>query len=214
MPANHRTRHRQPNCPQADFTRSRLHAPNASEIFLVGDVFHPFNEPPIESFLDRNVRHASRGGRAMPVSSAWRTPDDVTRPDFDDRFPLALGPSTPGGNYQSLPQGMCMPGAARAWLECHTRARNAGRGRGRVKRVNPYITDEIFRGPLLRCLRPNALQLHGDLLSAAVAIRRTLGQTSDSNFRLHHDTGSYARPQTSRAPAAPFNHFGASSPYQ
>src|ERR1019366_3120323 len=148
-----------------------ISSPLAGEVLLVGDVLHPLDELAVKSLLDGDVRHCRCRCGAMPVLVVRWAPDHVARADFDDRLALALRPTASGGDDQSLTQRVCVPGGACARLKGDARARDTGRLRRGVQRINTDVSGEVVGGSFLRRLRPGVFQFHGGSLSAYVKIR-------------------------------------------
>src|SRR6476660_4581777 len=67
----------------------------------VVDLLHPFHRATVQRFLDGDVAHPRRGGRAMPMLQAGRKPYHVARTDFFDGSALALHPAETGRDNQS-----------------------------------------------------------------------------------------------------------------
>jgi hypothetical protein len=94
-------------------------------VLRVADVFQPIDHLAVKRFRNRNVRHRCGRRRAVPVLLARREPDDVAGPDLLDRAALMLREPAAGCHNQCLPQGMRVPGGARAGLECDAGAADA-----------------------------------------------------------------------------------------
>src|ERR1700728_4011275 len=121
----------------------------AGEVFLVGDMLHPLDDLAVECLLDRDVGHPRSGRRPMPVPAIRRTPDHIARANLEDRPTLALRPSTAGGDDERLAERMAVPRRACAWLKGDAGARDPGRLRRAVQRINPHGSGEVFCGSLL-----------------------------------------------------------------
>jgi hypothetical protein len=80
------------------------HLSTSLEIFLVGDMLQPIHDFTVEPFLDGDVGHGRRRGRAMPVLFTGRKPDDITRMDVQNGPTFQLHP----------PRARCVCHAVRA----------------------------------------------------------------------------------------------------
>src|SRR5207249_10847694 len=94
-------------CDKPDVTRDCLLL--IGLILFVADLFHPVHGLAVELFLNGDVRHGRGRRRAVPVPLPRRKPDDVARSNLLSWSPLALRPSTPGGDDQRLPERMGVP---------------------------------------------------------------------------------------------------------
>ena len=102
---------------------------STSPVLFVGNVFHPVHRLAVQRFLNGDMRHRGRRGRAMPMLLTGRKPDHIARPNFLDRTALTLRPAESGGDDQRLTEWMRMPGSARTRLErdaCATNTRRFG----------------------------------------------------------------------------------------
>src|SRR6187200_104438 len=96
----------------------------------------------------------------MPVPFARLEPDNVAGADLLDGAAVPLHASTTGGDYQRLPEWMCVPGRAGTRFEGHDRAADARRRRSLKPRVDPHRTREPVRRSLGRWLRAALCNLH------------------------------------------------------
>lgn len=60
-------------------------------VLLVADLLHPIHGLAVELFLDGDMSHRSRRGRAVPVLLAGREPDDVARANLLNGTALTAG---------------------------------------------------------------------------------------------------------------------------
>ena len=95
-------------------------------ILLIADLLHPVDYRTVQRFLNGDMRHRRRRGRAMPMLLTGRKPDHIAWPDFLDRAALTLRPAESGRDDQRLTEWMRMPGGARTRLERDARATNTG----------------------------------------------------------------------------------------
>ena len=97
----------------------RSHSPVCypQPILFVADLLHPLDGLAVQRFLDGDVTHAGRGGRAVPVLLAGR--NQITSPGLISSTgpPSRCTQPKPGGDDQRLPERMGVPGGARARLE-------------------------------------------------------------------------------------------------
>src|SRR3982750_3776455 len=119
------------------------------EILLVGDMLHPGDGRAVERFLDRDVSHGGRVGRAVPMLVIGRAPYDVAGADLDPLLAFALGPAGAGRHDQRLPERMRMPGGSSARLEAHAGAADARRLGGVAQRFDGHLAGKPFGRPLL-----------------------------------------------------------------
>jgi hypothetical protein len=113
-------------------------------VLLVAHLFHPLDVFAVEEFLNRDVRHARRRRRAMPVFLARRNPDDIPFADFLGRTASWLNPARASRDDQRLTQRVRVPCCARAGLERHAAAGGPGRS-GRVEqRIGAYSAREVL----------------------------------------------------------------------
>jgi hypothetical protein len=113
-------------------------------------MFHPLDGPAIQRFVNSDVSHRGRPRRAVPMLLVRREPDHIARPDFLDRFALALRPAKTGGDDQRLAEWMCMPRGARTWLERDTRCTRACRFRRLKQRIDTHRTGKPVTWSLRR----------------------------------------------------------------
>src|SRR4051794_11029802 len=95
-------------------------------ILLVADLLHPLDVLAVDAFLDGDVAHAVRRGRAVPVLHARRRPDHVARLDLPLLTVPFLHPASAGRDDQDLARRMAVPRRARARLEGHVPGRERG----------------------------------------------------------------------------------------
>src|SRR6476659_7682389 len=98
-----------------------------STILFVADFFHPVHRLAVQRFLNGDMRHRGRRGRAMPMLLTGRKPDHIARANFLDRSAPTLRPPKTGRDDQRLTEWMRMPGSARTGLERDTCATNTRR---------------------------------------------------------------------------------------
>src|SRR5882762_10117829 len=121
-------------------------------VLLVGDLVHPVDNPAVELFLDRDMRHR-RGRRcAMPMLFARRAPDDIAGTDNLDRPAPALHEAAAGRDDERLTERMRVPVTPRAWLERYVGAARPCRCGCLEKRVNAHRAGEILGRPSRRSL--------------------------------------------------------------
>ncbi len=94
---------------------------------FVVDMFHPFDIFTIEGTLNRDMAHAGRRRRAMPMFSSAGAGDDIASADLFFRVAFALRPAATGNHNQILFERMRMPCGTRPGFECHQPARNPAR---------------------------------------------------------------------------------------
>src|SRR5882762_2279282 len=129
-------------------------------VLLVGDLVHPVDNPAVELFLDRDMRHR-RGRRcAMPMLFARRAPDDIAGTDNLDRPAPALHEAAAGRDDERLTERMRVPITARAWLERYVGAARPCRSGCLEKLVDPYRAGEILGRPPGRGLRTVSFDVH------------------------------------------------------
>jgi len=120
-----------------------------SVVLLVSHLFHPLDNLAEFFFLaNGNMRHGTVRSGPVPVLDAHRTNNDVTRPDFLNRFAPFLRPAHAGSDDQNLPHRMDMPVGASARLKGHTAAAGTHLIVGRVQRVNTHIAGKKLLRPL------------------------------------------------------------------
>ena len=107
----------------------------SGKVLLIRDFFHPHDTHSIECLHDCDVSHCCGGRGSVPVLVIRRAPNYVAGANLYDRLPFTLRPSTARGDYQNLPQWMCVPRCSRTRFKRYGSASNAGRCRRVVKRV-------------------------------------------------------------------------------
>src|SRR5216684_1128297 len=94
---------------QCSATYERFRENRSLAVLFVADLFHPVDVLAVERFRNRNMRHAGRRCRTMPVLLAGRKPNDVAGMDFFDRSALALRPAKTAGDDRRLTERMGVP---------------------------------------------------------------------------------------------------------
>src|SRR3954453_21508599 len=117
----------------------------ADAILFVADVLHPLDRRAVERFLDGDMRHGCRGGRAVPMLFAWLKPDHVARADFIDGTALPLHPADARGDNQGLTKRMRVRGSPGAGFERDSRTANAALRRRSEERVDAHGPGEPVR---------------------------------------------------------------------
>jgi hypothetical protein len=123
-----------------------------SAVLLVGDVFHPLDDFPVEHLRDRDVRHRGYRRRAVPMPFAWPEPHDVTGANLFDRSAVPLHTSTTGRDDQRLPEWMCVPRRASAGFEGHGGTADARRCGSLKRGVDPHRSRKPVGGTYCRRL--------------------------------------------------------------
>jgi hypothetical protein len=111
--------------------------------------FHPVNGLTIELLLDGNMSHSGCGSGPMPLLFTRRKPDYISRPNFLDRFAIALNPAAASRDNESLTQRMRVPRSACARLKRNADTLNTCWGRCLKKRIDPYGASKPVRWPPL-----------------------------------------------------------------
>jgi len=86
-------------------------------VLVVADLFHPVDNFPVESLLNRDVRHRHSRACAVPMLLSRLEPDDIAGPDFFDQAGPSLDQANTGCNEQRLPKRMRMPRRSGAGFE-------------------------------------------------------------------------------------------------
>src|SRR5947209_5835641 len=113
-------------------------------VFVVGYLFHPINDFPVEGFLNSDMCHGDGRTCAMPMLLIWFEPDHIARPDFFDGTTRFLHSAEAGRDDQRLSERMRMPRGPRAGLKTDARAASAGRIGRLKKRIDANRSGEIF----------------------------------------------------------------------
>jgi hypothetical protein len=92
------------------------------KIFLVRDFLQPVDIFSVEGFLNGNMCHRGRRGRAMPVLVTRRAPNHIARSNLDNGFAFALRPPAASGDEQGLSEWVRVPRRAGAGFKGNARA--------------------------------------------------------------------------------------------
>src|SRR5436190_8665295 len=86
----------------------------ASQVLLVGHLFHPRDVRAVERLLDGDMGHGGSRRRTVPVPPIGGAQQDVAFSEFLDWTILHLGPAHTSDNDERLSKWMRVPGRARS----------------------------------------------------------------------------------------------------
>ena len=132
-------------------------------VLVVADFFQPVHRLAVERFLNGDMRHGRRRRGTVPMLFAGRDRDHIAGMDFLNRTALLLYPSETGGDDQSLPKRMGVPGCSGAGFEGDTGARSTSRGVWLEQWINAHCAGKPVGRSLAGWLRANSFDFHTDL---------------------------------------------------
>src|SRR5215469_2860180 len=135
-------------------------------VLLVADMLHPGDVFAVERLLRRDMDHAGRRRRAMPMFLIRRNPDDVTGFDHPYRATPALHAAGAGDHEKRLAERMRVPRRPRPRLEAHQSRTHTRRRRRFDDRLLPDRAGEALDWSTTRRPRTAGVNVHDTVSSA------------------------------------------------